>query len=39
MIKANMGKPGQQERALGRFIASLTQDDIYVLRRQIYQRR
>ena len=38
MIKANMGKPGQQEKALGRFIASLSQDDIYVLRRQIYQK-
>lgn len=38
MIKSNMGKPGQQEKALGRFIASLTQDDIYNLRRNIYQR-
>lgn len=38
MIKANLGKPAQQEKALGRFIASLTQDDIYNLRRNIYQR-
>lgn len=38
MIRSNMGKPIQQEKALGRFIASLSQDDIYVLRREIYQR-
>ncbi|CAL1147647.1 unnamed protein product [Cladocopium goreaui] len=38
MIKSNMGKPGQQEKALSRFIASLTSEDIYVVRKQIYQR-
>ena len=39
MIKSNMGKPGQQEKALARFIASLTSEDIYVVRKQIYQRQ
>eukprot|EP00435_Cladocopium_sp_Y103_P045434 s1627_g13.t1 len=38
MIKSNMGKPGQQEKALSRFIASLTSEDVYVLRKNIYQR-
>lgn len=39
MIKSNMGKPQQQEKALARFIASLNADDIYILRKQIYQRQ
>lgn len=39
MIQVNLGKPAAQEKALSRLIASLSADDIYGLRKSIYQKR
>ncbi|CAJ1400909.1 unnamed protein product [Effrenium voratum] len=38
MIQVNLGKPAAQEKALSRLIASLSADDIYGLRKSIYQK-